>query len=78
MHGPPAQIAEQSQPAYDSPSPAALDHSALPAIAHSTPDGPIEEVHSRLISIQVDLLFPRLRPSTKARPIMTRMAAMMA
>jgi hypothetical protein len=78
VHGSSTQISEQGQPPDHGPDASALDDSPLPTVAHPESDGPIEDVHSRLISIQVDLVLPRLRPSTKARPTMTSTPTMMA
>ncbi len=78
MHGSSAQVTEQSQSTDHGPRGPPLDNATLPPVAQARSHSPLDEVHRRLISIQVDLLLPRLRPSTKASPTMTSTATMIA
>ena len=78
VHGSPAQIAKERQAADHGPPSAALHYPTLPAETQSRSYGPVKQAHSRLISIQVDLLLPRFRPIRKASPTSTKIPTISA
>ena len=71
MHDLAREVTEQRQGADDDPGRIAVHDPPAPTVSHAEAQPLLHELHNRRISTQVALRLPRLRPSTKAKPMTT-------